>query len=71
MLKFENKSNGRYYYISSSKDLFGDISIKVMRGSKSKNILKTIGCRSKKEAFHEIHKIIKRRIQRGYTLLEQ
>lgn len=71
MLKFENNQTGRYYYLITSRDLFDDVMITVIRGSKNKRVMKTNGYTCKKEAYFEIHKIIKRRLQRGYTIINQ
>lgn len=70
MIKFENQSNGRYYYLSIEKDLFDDYVLCVLRGGRNhrRNVRQFINLDCK-EIDKEIEKLSKRRLQRGYTLI--
>ena len=70
MLKFENKSNGRYYYIYVQRDLFDDSVLCVLRGGKHSRIVRYVkhGCLSAIQ--NEIERLSKKRKQRGYELIE-
>jgi hypothetical protein len=69
MIKFENKTNGRYYYLFFEKDLFDDVLV-VVRGVVNYRPRRRVVC----HGHHEIHKHAKRlckiRITRGYTLVD-
>lgn len=70
MLKFENQSNGRYYYLYVETDLFGDTVLGVIRGGKRNNIKPLRLLSGKEEAIQrEITRITKIRLSRGYTLV--
>ena len=70
MVKFENKSNGRYYYLVVETDLFGDNVLNITRGGaffNRRNIRSVSG--SMEEIQREITRLTKIRLQRGYTLV--
>lgn len=69
MIKFEHPTNGRYYYISVQKDLFNDMAIVVLRGGRNHRIIRTFGICSREAIDAEIKRLCKRRLARGYTLI--
>ncbi|MFI5405450.1 MAG: hypothetical protein ACHQ1D_02935 [Nitrososphaerales archaeon] len=70
MIKFENRSNGRFYYIGVKKDLFGDLVIHIIRGGANVSVSRLIFCDNDRTVREEIRRISKLRISRGYTLVE-
>ena len=70
MIKFENRTNGRFYYISVKKDLFGDLCVHITRGGRNSSIGRLIFCGNGRMVREEIRRISKLRIQRGYTLVD-
>lgn len=70
MIKFENSTNGRFYYIDVKKDLFGDLCIHITRGGLNSSVSRLIFCDNGRMVREEIRRISKLRVQRGYTLIE-
>lgn len=70
MLKFENKLNGRFYYIEIKKDLFGDLVINTIRGGRNISLQRIIFCDNAGSIRDKIREISQRRISRGYTLIQ-
>ncbi len=70
MLKFENKNNGRFYYIEIKKDLFGDLVINTIRGGSNVSVQRIIFCDNAVSVRDKIRQIVKRRTARGYTLIQ-
>ena len=69
MIKFENKLNGRFYYVEIKKDLFEDVVIHIRRGGRNALVERLIFCSDARAAREELRIIHKRRIERGYTLV--
>lgn len=67
MIKFENKENGRFYYMQIEKDLFNDIVICVIRGGANISVCRLIFCDNELGAKKEIDRLSRVRLQRGYT----
>lgn len=69
MIKFENKTNGRFYYIFVSKDLLNDLVIRITFGGCNVSRNRIIFCGSRKDIEKEIERITKRRLSRGYSIV--
>lgn len=69
MIKFENKENGRFYYMRIEKDLFNDTVICVIRGGAHISVSRLIFCDGEMGARKEIDRLSRVRLQRGYTLV--
>lgn len=69
MLKFENPTNGRYYYIIKNKDMINDLAITVIRGGIHHNVTRRMGYNDPGQLEREVEKLVKRRIKRGYVLV--
>lgn len=69
MIKFENKTNGRFYYLSIQKDILNDLVLTIVRGGKHHSVIRNIGYHCMDAITNEIQRIIKRRLKRGYTLV--
>lgn len=69
MLKFENKSNGRYYYITTERDIFNDLVLTVIRGGIHGRCVRHYGFNCQESIIREINRLTKLRIKRGYTLV--
>jgi len=69
MIKFENKSNGRYYYLIVEKDMFDVLVLTVIRGGVNHRIIMHFGYGCKDIIRKEIERISKKRLQRGYVLV--
>lgn len=70
MLKFENNSNGRYYYLYVETDLFNSHVLVVMRGGASRPVrIVRVVAGTMDTVNRKIQEITKTRIRRGYTLL--
>lgn len=71
MLRFENHTNGRYYYISVEKDLFNELAVVVLRGGRNHRVIRTFGFCSREAIDAAIKRLCKRRIARGYILMNE
>lgn len=69
MIKFENKNNGRFYYLEVKKDLFDDLVIHITRGGRNSSINHLIFCPDTHSCELQINRITKTRLRRGYTLI--
>lgn len=69
MLKFENKTNGRFYYLSIERDLLNDLILRIVRGGHSVSLCRTVSHLDPETMLKKIQEIIKKRIRRGYTLV--
>lgn len=70
MIKFENKNNGRYYYLIIEKDLFDDFILCVLRGGRNhRRIIRQFVHPDHEEINREIQRITRIRLKRGYTLV--
>jgi hypothetical protein len=69
MIKFENKENGRFYYMKIEKDLFNDIVVSIIRGGRHCSVNRLIYCNDEISASREIRRLSRVRLQRGYTLV--
>lgn len=69
MIKFENKVNGRFYYMRVENDLFGHLTLHIIRGGNHSVRTQLVGYNSAEQIDKEIARLSKRRTQRGYTLI--
>ena len=71
MLKFENPTNGRFYYIQINKDMLDDSVLCITFGGA--NVVRhRVHMRGDESLLHrEVEKLSKKRIRRGYILLNQ
>ncbi len=69
MLKFENKENGRFYYIQSQSDLINDHVITITRGGANISVVRHMGFESHETLAKEIQRLTKKRLKRGYVLV--
>lgn len=69
MIKFENKTNGRFYYLSIQKDLLNDIVLTIIRGGSNSRVVRNICYDSMESIMKELQRLMKRRLKRGYTLV--
>ena len=69
MIKFENKSNGRFYYLLVQHDLFGDRILLAIRGGCYARVIRTLAFGDEQTIEKAISRISKQRLKRGYTLV--
>lgn len=70
MIKFENKSNGRYYYIFVETDIFGHNILGVIRGGMYKRgVYIAILSGNMGSIAKKIQEITVIRLRRGYTIV--
>lgn len=70
MIKFENKSNGRYYYLHVETDIFGDNVLSVIRGGRVCMLRPRRLLAGSIEAIDQkIQEITGIRLRRGYTIV--
>lgn len=69
MIKFENKDNGRYYYMSEYKDILNDWVLTIIRGGITSRVIRHYGYLCRNDLQAEIARLSKRRLQRGYKLV--
>jgi hypothetical protein len=69
MLKFENSSNGRFYYLTVQKDMTGADVLVVVRGGSSVRVTRTYGFDSPQARDQKFKEIVQRRIRNGYSLV--
>lgn len=70
MIKFENPVNGRYYYMVVEKDMFNEMVLRVTRGGSSVRVSISIACSDEQSISNEIERLSKKRIKRGYILVQ-
>lgn len=70
MIKFENVNTLRYFYLITHKDLFDQWVLTIIRGGRHHRVVRHFGFNCRTAIKKEIEKISKRRIQRGYTLVQ-
>lgn len=70
MFKFENQKNKRFYYIEVKKDLFKDVVINTIRGGSNVTLERTVFCGNGLELRRKLRQIFRKRLSRGYTLIE-
>lgn len=70
MVKFENHANGRYYYLSTERDLLDENVLVVIRGSRNCRVVRRVQFGSRDDCLAEIERISKIRVRRGYSLVE-
>lgn len=70
MLKFENPSNGRYYYIQVGTDILNDMCVTIIRGGKNYRVVRHFGFNSFDKIQSEINRLTKIRVRRGYKVID-
>lgn len=69
MIKFENKANGRFYYLVVQKDLFNDQVLRVIRGGRHHVVSRVVAIGDDKIIQKSIRNIQNVRLKRGYILI--
>lgn len=69
MIKFENKKNGRFYYLEIQEDLLKDKVLVAYRGGKFASVVRKMATGCDATIQKEIEKISKIRISHGYELV--
>lgn len=69
MLKFENCSNGRFYYIDARHDLFGDLILHIVRGGTGVSVINILFVGNENNMRKQIDRLSRLRLRRGYTLV--
>ena len=69
MIKFE-RNDGRFYYMQVEKDLFNDLVLTVIRGGRHSSVRRSACVGHVQYIMAELVKLCKRRMQRGYCLIE-
>jgi len=67
MVKFENPTNGRFYYMYIEKDLFDDMALVIVRGNKHSIIIRNYDFNCRNKIMEEIVRISNIREKRGYV----
>lgn len=65
LIKFENPTNGRFYYIFSHIEN-NKLALSIVRGGKTKRIIENYFFEDEFSIEKEIQKRVKRRLKRGY-----
>ena len=69
MIKFENKVNGRYYYLEHIKDLFNAHTLIIHRGGANYHTRINRAFDTLDKISAEINRLTKARLRRGYELI--
>jgi len=69
MIKFENKSNGRFYYLKIESDMLNECILRIFFGGQNISRVRTVSYDSKDAIQKEIERLSKRRIKRGYEIV--
>jgi hypothetical protein len=69
MIKFE-RDDGRYYYMRIERDMFDELVLVVLRGGRHHSIHNRVCSGSIHEILLTIESISRRRLKRGYTLVQ-
>ena len=69
MIKFENATNGRFFYIKVEGDLLNAYALTIIRGGRQSCVTRRAGFDNRLDLEQEVQRLIKRRLSRGYALL--
>ncbi len=69
MIRFENRENGRFYYMVVESDITNKFVLNIIRGGKHVRVITSITLYSDSMVRAEIDKRSKRRIRNGYSLV--
>lgn len=69
MIKFENKNNGRFYYVYVEKDLLHHFALAIHYGGVHVRRNRRIAFDDERSLRKEIERITKKRLKRGYSLV--
>jgi len=69
MLKFENATNGRFYYIYIDRDIVNELVLRITYGGRNVSRTRTIFSGSHDNLRNEIDRISRKRLRRGYKLV--
>ena len=69
MIKFENPTNGRYYYLQIDRDILNDLVLTIIRGGSRSNsrVVRHFGYKCPLTIQREIQRICKVRLRHGYV----
>lgn len=70
MIKFENKANARFFYLSVTRDMLNDTVLSVTRGGKNITVSNVVATGSPEVINEKILQITRKRLSRGYTLVQ-
>lgn len=69
MIKYENKENGRYFYMYVERDELDDLVLVIMRGGRYNHVVRRYGFNCESRIECELGRLRKKREARGYTLV--
>lgn len=69
MIRFENKSNGRFYYLLVEKDESNNFALRIIRGGRNIRIVRSVLFDCALSLRNELDRLSKRRLRRGYSLV--
>ncbi len=69
MIKFENKVNGRFYYIFIEKDMVHDCVLRILYGGVNVSRARNLMYGDIQTLRQEIERLTKKRLSRGYSLV--
>lgn len=69
MIKFENKTNDRFYYLLVEKDLLHHWVLRIHFGGARVSRSRIMGFEDSHKMQKEIERITKKRLSRGYSLV--
>jgi hypothetical protein len=69
MIRFENRENGRFYYMVVEQDITNKLILNIIRGGKRVRVLSSIPFDSPIVLERVIDRLSKRRIRHGYSLV--
>ena len=69
MIKFENRTNDRFYYLLVEKDLLNHCVLRIYFGGARISRCRVIGFEDQREMQKEIDRLAKKRLSRGYSLV--
>ena len=69
MIRFENKNNGRFYYILVERDDSDKLALRIIRGGRNIRVVRSVLFDCPLSVRKEVDRLAKRRIRRGYSLV--
>ena len=69
MIRFENRTNGRFYYMVVESESPDKFTLNIIRGGKYVRVITSIVCASLHVVNSELERLSKRRLKRGYSLV--
>lgn len=70
MLKFENSTNGRFFYLSIERDMLNERVLTIIRGGVNSRVIRRVVFGCELAIQKEVSRLTVKRLKRGYHLVD-